>query len=108
MNNTLTLECNITKLTLPSKMDSDSDSSFCSVYTEQELYEMEGREEFDIVNVNSFLIFRSINIITHGGKPPNCNGTANLYLAFGYYYSLQRYYYVALRATLIFRLIATT
>ena len=43
---------------------------------------------FDIVNINSFLIFRSNNI-THGGKPPNCNGTANLYL--GYNYSLQRY-----------------
>ena len=44
---------------------------------------------FDIVNINSFLIFRPINIITHGGKPPNCNGTANVYL--GYNYSLQRY-----------------
>ena len=46
---------------------------------------------FDIVNINSFLIFRSINIITHGGKPSNCNGTANLHLPLGYNYSLQRY-----------------
>ena len=46
---------------------------------------------FDIVNINFLKIFRSISIITHGGKPPNCNGTANLYLPFGNNYSLQRY-----------------
>ncbi len=52
MNNTLTLEYNITKLTLPSKMDSGSESSSCSVYTEQELSDMYDKEEFDIHNVN--------------------------------------------------------
>ena len=46
---------------------------------------------FDTVNIYIFLIFRSINIIKHGGIPPNCNGTANLYLHFGYNCSLQRY-----------------
>jgi len=45
---------------------------------------------FDTVNI-FFLIFRSINIITNWGVPPYCNGTANLYLPFGFNYSLQRY-----------------
>ena len=43
---------------------------------------------FDTVNIFFSLDFQ---VHQHGGIPPNCNGTANLYLAFGYYYSLQRY-----------------
>ena len=51
---------------------------------------------FDTVNMVLFK-FSGLSTLSHvhGGKLPNCNGTANLYWPFGYNYSLQRYIYTS-------------
>ena len=47
---------------------------------------------FDTVNMVLFKFSGPSTLShVHGGKLPNCNGTANLYLPVGYDYSLQRY-----------------
>ena len=47
---------------------------------------------FDTVNIVLFK-FSGLSTLSHvhGGIPPNCNCTADIYLPFGYNYSLQRY-----------------